>query len=208
MCLYVPLNIKISNILLGLRPTGGESFNKSFMMVNMPKIFIRSYSKSKGFSEDLDKKPHTINNVKPEKYSVNADTDKKLILDENKNKSGNYRLTNKLNGNFYIGSSINLKQRYLNYFYISYIKKRQNLIISRALIDYGNSNFSLEILEYCDKTILLKREQYYFNFLNPPYNILKIAGSSLGDKLTEETKKQKISKALKGIYITRCFKLQ
>lgn len=50
------------------------------------------------------------------------------------------------------------------------------------------SNFSLEILEYCDKSILLKREQYYFNLLNPPYNILKIAGSSLGHKLTEETK--------------------
>ena len=43
------------------------------------------------------------------------------------------------------------------------------------------------------------REQYYLDSLNPPYNILKLAGSSSGFKLSEETKK-KISKALKGVY--------
>ena len=56
-----------------------------------------------------------------------------------------------------------------------------------------------KILEYCDKSVLLEREQYYLDSLNPPYNILKLAGSSSGFKLSEETKK-KISKALKGVY--------
>ena len=36
--------------------------------------------------------------------------------------------------------------------------------------------------------------------LNPKYNTLKIAGSSSGHKLSEETK-AKISKSLKGVYI-------
>jgi group I intron endonuclease len=36
--------------------------------------------------------------------------------------------------------------------------------------------------------------------LNPRYNTLKIAGSSSGHKLSEETK-AKISKALKGVYV-------
>jgi len=36
--------------------------------------------------------------------------------------------------------------------------------------------------------------------LNPRYNTLKIAGSSSGNKLSEETK-TKISKALKGVYV-------
>ena len=58
---------------------------------------------------------------------------------------------------------------------------------------------TLKILEYCDKSVLLEREQYYLDSLNPPYNILKLAGSSSGFKLSEETKK-KISKALKGVY--------
>jgi group I intron endonuclease len=46
----------------------------------------------------------------------------------------------------------------------------------------------------------MEREQYYIDKLNPEYNTLKIAGSSLGHKMTEETK-TKISKSLKGIYI-------
>lgn len=176
MCLYMSL-VERRKILLG---SGRGSFNKSFMIVNMPNIYSRSFSTTTDLSEDLDKKPQTVNNVKAEKYYENADTNKNLILAENNNKSGIYRLTNKLNGKFYIGSSINLKQRFLNYFNFSYIDKRKNFIISRALIDYGYSNFSLEVLEYCDKSLLLEREQYYLNLLNPPYNILKIAGSSLG----------------------------
>jgi len=58
----------------------------------------------------------------------------------------------------------------------------------------------LEILEYCDKSVLLDREQYYLDKLNPSYNILKIAGSSEGFVHSEETK-EKISKALKGVYV-------
>ncbi|WP_353824311.1 NUMOD3 domain-containing DNA-binding protein, partial [Acinetobacter baumannii] len=42
--------------------------------------------------------------------------------------------------------------------------------------------------------------QYYFDTLNPKYNILKIAGSSKGVILSEETK-AKISKSLKGVYV-------
>jgi hypothetical protein len=61
------------------------------------------------------------------------------------------------------------------------------MIISKALLKYGYSNFSLEILEYCDKNILRSREQYYLDKLNPEYNILKTVGSLLGYKHSEET---------------------
>ena len=67
---------------------------------------------------------------------------------------------------------------------------KNNLTISRALVKHGYNNFRLEILEYCDssKSILLEREQYYIDQLNPNYNIEKIAGSSAGRLLSEETK--------------------
>ena len=65
---------------------------------------------------------------------------------------------------------------------------------------YSHSSFSLTILEYCDKSELNNREQYYLDRLEPDYNILKIAGSLLGYTFTEEAK-AKISKALKGIFI-------
>lgn len=45
-----------------------------------------------------------------------------------------------------------------------------------------------EILEYCDKLLTLKREQYYLDIEKPEYNILKIAGSRVGSKHTNETK--------------------
>jgi hypothetical protein len=60
-------------------------------------------------------------------------------------------------------------------------------MIYKALIKYGYSNFKLDILEYCDKSVLISREQFYIDNLNPRYNILKVAGSLTGFKHSEET---------------------
>lgn len=70
-------------------------------------------------------------------------------------------------------------------------------IIARALLKYGYSNFQLEILEYCDPTKCIEREQYYLDLLKPELNILKKAGSKLGSKHSEATI-NKISKSLIG----------
>jgi group I intron endonuclease len=125
---------------------------------------------------------------------------KKSIIKDNKNKSGIYKWTNKLTNDIYIGQSIDLSKRFIRYFNLSYLRNRGTLAINRALIKYGFSSFQLEILEYCDIADLNKREQYYLDTLKPRYNILKIAGSSSGHKLSEETK-AKISQSLKGVYV-------
>lgn len=52
--------------------------------------------------------------------------------------------------------------------------------ICKALLKYGYSNFSISILEYYDSNNRLVREQYYIDLLQPEYNILKKAGSSVG----------------------------
>nr|YP_010121858.1 GIY-YIG endonuclease [Monilinia fructicola]QRF72234.1 GIY-YIG endonuclease [Monilinia fructicola]QYB19425.1 GIY-YIG endonuclease [Monilinia fructicola]QYB19486.1 GIY-YIG endonuclease [Monilinia fructicola]QYB19548.1 GIY-YIG endonuclease [Monilinia fructicola]QYB19610.1 GIY-YIG endonuclease [Monilinia fructicola] len=125
---------------------------------------------------------------------------KKAILKDNAGKAGIYMFTNKTTGDIYVGQSIDLCKRFLNYFNLSYINKRNELVINRALIKCGYSNFSLTILEYCDKSDLDVREQHYFDTLNPKYNIQKVAGgSSRGLILSEETP-DRISKALKGVY--------
>ena len=153
------------------------------------KVFttIRSYSNKPNNNESVPAK------VYDDMYSM-----KNTIINENINRSGIYRITNKLTGDFYIGQSANISNRFRKYFTISYISSKKGLIISRALLKYGYSNFFVTILEYCNSSDLLQREQYYFDKLKPQYNILKIAGSSLGSKLSEETK-AKISKALKGL---------
>lgn len=65
------------------------------------------------------------------------------------------------------------------------------------MLKYGYSSFSLEILEYCESSELINREQYYLGLLNPEYNILQEAGSRLGFKHLLETK-AKMSEARKG----------
>jgi group I intron endonuclease len=99
-----------------------------------------------------------------------------------------------------VGSSISLSNRFKTYYSLSYITKRierGSSAIYSALLKYGYSKFSLDILEYCEPNILISREQYYINSLSPEYNILKIAGSRLGTKQIEKTK-ELIRRALKN----------
>ena len=162
--------------------------------INSNMNFIKFYSSSASSNSE------NKTNVNSVKFYEDVFSMKKLIIKDNKNKSGIYKLTNKITNDIYVGQSIDLSKRFIRYFNFSYLKNRETLVINRALIKYGYSNFSLEILEYCDIVNLTEREQYYMDKLNPRYNTLKIAGSSSGHKLSEETK-AKISKALKGVYV-------
>lgn len=113
------------------------------------------------------------------------------IVKENKGKTGIYMWTNTITGDKYIGSAINLSRRLNNYLSTNFLnkelKKGKSAIYS-AILKYGYSNFKLDILEHCQSIDLIKREQFYFDKLNPEYNILKIAGSSMGYKHSEATK--------------------
>jgi len=182
--------------------------NRNIKILSFPLLGKREYSTSNENyipGEILSSSENSDSNsdkVIPVKVYDSAYEHKITILEENKGKSGIYRFYNKINGNFYIGSSKNLSNRFRQYFNLSYISQVKNqLSISRALIKYGYDNFRLEILEYCEnsKSTLLNREQYYMDLLNPVYNIEKIAGSSAGRVLSEETKLL-ISKSLKKRY--------
>jgi group I intron endonuclease len=59
------------------------------------------------------------------------------------------------------------------------------MAINRALFKYGYSNFTLEIIEYCEPSDVIVREQFYLDLLKPEYNILVKAGSSFGYQHSE-----------------------
>jgi len=59
---------------------------------------------------------------------------------------------------------------------------------------YGENNFVFEVIEECNKDILIEREQFYFDSLKPEYNISKIAGKT---EMTPEIRK-KLSDACRG----------
>lgn len=70
---------------------------------------------------------------------------------------------------------------------------KSNRLIDRALLKYGFSNFKLLILEYCSEDIVIKTEQYYMDHIKPKYNIVLIAGSTLGYKFSTESLKKRRS---------------
>lgn len=81
------------------------------------------------------------------------------------------------------------------------------MIINKALIKYGYSNFKLEILEYCDPKDIIKREQYFMDYLKPEYNVLNLAYSSLGYKHSKETL-VKVNKNLANINKKKSIKVK
>ena len=97
----------------------------------------------------------------------------------------------------YIGSAINIAQRFRQHRYRSSIYKGNNSKFYSLVRKYGWDSIEFGIFEklsdksadiIADKKILLDREQHYLDKLLPSLNINKIAGSILGYKHTEENK--------------------
>ena len=62
---------------------------------------------------------------------------------------------------------MDLRRRFKEYFNVNHLLRNKNLAICAALAKYGYSQFSLEVLEYCDPSNILKREQYYLDLIKP-----------------------------------------
>jgi len=161
--------------------------------INYNKTIIRQYSTSSNNIED------NIKNLDSIYIYNNFKEDKSRILKEQKNKSGIYLFINNINGHTYIGSSAHLTTRIKNYLNTAFLKSKQNMNmpIVKALLKYGQSNFSFQILEHVSVDILTVRETFYITSVLPHYNVLKQGYSSLGYKHTEETK-QLLSKLAKN----------
>lgn len=69
---------------------------------------------------------------------------------------------NKLNNKKYVGSSIALKRRILEYFNVNRLLREESMPINLAFLKYGYTNFSFTILEICDKNSLMSREKTFF----------------------------------------------
>lgn len=115
--------------------------------------------------------------------------DRFTILKNHKNKSGVYCLINNINGHSYVGSTININSRIKNYLNNNNLKnsKNINMPIVKAILKYGQLNFSLLILEYVNVKNLASRETFFISSIVPYYNVLKQGYSSLGYIHTEET---------------------
>jgi len=102
---------------------------------------------------------------------------------------------------FYVGSTINIVQRFRQHKYRAEIhlkESKYNSVFYNHVAKYGWDNFRFGIIEYVDielnknwqdkKNILLSIEQKYLDLLSPELNINKVAGSMLGFKRIEKNK--------------------
>lgn len=89
-----------------------------------------------------------------------------------------YKITNKINGKMYIGQTVNtVKFRFQRHINDAYNGKE--MAISRAIRKYGHDNFTVEIIEECEKENLDEREIYWIKY----YNSVKI-GYNMTDGAT------------------------
>lgn len=107
--------------------------------------------------------------------------------------SGIYFIINLINGKYYVGSAVNLNQRW--YFHQYYLNKNlhKNEHLQSAWNKYGSEAFQFTIVEIVNNSnSLIEIEQLWINYSNCynreiGYNICAVAGSSLGYKHTFET---------------------
>jgi hypothetical protein len=89
---------------------------------------------------------------------------------------GIYCITNILNNKKYVGSSINIPQRFQQHLnnFNNKNRKDYNKRLYKAFRKYGILNFDFAVLEVLDnKSLIIEKELYYYHKLKPEYNCIK-----------------------------------
>lgn len=92
--------------------------------------------------------------------------------------SGIYKIVNIVNKKVYIGKASNIYTRFRSH--KSYLRRNAhyNNYLQRSWNKYGENSFKFEVIEYCEKDILIERENYWMKHYNSfdfrcGYNILQ-----------------------------------
>lgn len=120
--------------------------------------------------------------------------------------SGVYVITCLPTGKIYVGSSIDINERWLVHTTQLIKNKHHSRHLQFAWNKYGSDAFSIGVIEQCHPAELLEREQYYLDMLQPfgngGFNVSRKAGAPMaGLKHTPEAR-AKISTAGIGRYVS------
>lgn len=89
---------------------------------------------------------------------------------------GVYKITNTVTGDFYIGSSKDIKHRWAVHKCPSTLKKFPRNQMYHDIQKYGIDRFSFEILEKAESEHLKEKEQQFIELLKPTYNQMNAKG--------------------------------
>jgi group I intron endonuclease len=97
----------------------------------------------------------------------------------------------------YIGSAVDIKDRWRKHLLGLRKNKHHSCKLQRHYNKYSKLDLNFTILCYCEKEQLIQFEQYFLDFYHPCFNSCSTAGSCLGMKHSDKTKK-KLSEMNKG----------
>ncbi len=108
---------------------------------------------------------------------------------------GVYRIVNKANNKFYIGSAVSIHARFRQHRRLLSQNQHFNTHLQAAWNKYGENNFMFEIIESVPKELLMKAEQYWIDLCSVNtskigYNKRLQASTNLGIKASEQTRKK------------------
>ena len=111
--------------------------------------------------------------------------------------SGIYCIEHTPSGNKYIGSASNIRSRWGSH--RSSLRKGTHYakFLQRSWNRYGEDQFFFRVIEWCDKSRLIEREQFYIDSYKPKFNSCPIAGSPSVRPISQATR-EKIMKSSTG----------
>lgn len=110
-----------------------------------------------------------------------------------------YKITNTITGDFYIGSSIDVKNRWVTHKRQSTWRRCPNNPMYLDMQKYGVDKFVFEILEEVEPDSLKKTEQQFIELLKPTYNNYNAKGLDI------ERRKEANRKANRKYYNQPCY---
>jgi group I intron endonuclease len=110
-------------------------------------------------------------------------------------RSGIYRIINTVNGKFYVGSAVDLDQRWARHRFDLMGGVHHNIHLQRAWLKHGEASFKFEVVEVVESGNLFEREQVYLDATRcydalVGYNIGRHACG--GDNLTSNPRRSEI----------------
>ena len=90
--------------------------------------------------------------------------------------SGIYKITNTITGDFYIGSSKNIKRRWESHKWKTTWKKYPNNPMYLDMQKYGLDKFDFQVIAEVEESFLKEKEQYFIETLKPTYNSCNAKG--------------------------------
>ena len=102
--------------------------------------------------------------------------------------SGVYKITNTITGDFYIGSSKDVKRRWSSHKWQSTWNEQPNKQLYQDMQKFGVDKFEFEVLEIVEADKLKEIEQQFIEALKPTYNQMNANGLDI--ERYKETKKE------------------